>query len=49
MKVWVIEDEKYGAQVICLTQAIAERELEKGRYHVSGQGAVIVEMWMITE
>ena len=39
--VWVIEDEKYGLQLVCATKKVADREIKKDRYHPSGYGSIV--------
>lgn len=47
--VYVIHDQKYGAQLVCATPSIAEAHLRTGKYDVSGSGATIIPFEVIKE
>jgi len=46
--VWLIEDEKYGVQMACTTEEIAEAHLATGKYHRSGAGSTVTK-WQLTD
>ncbi len=47
MKVYVIEDEKYGTQAVFLKDEDAQKAMDSGEYDVSGLGCAVIEFELI--